>query len=159
MRGIISQLQGYECHLSWKQAVEKSAHGLHGGCDVAEVFSVPRVTDVAESCGLVAGDSYDLHLGDDLLLGAERQRVLTELRRDDPFCVVVSPPSTVFSRKLPKNLSSEEQQKAKNAMTLLVFGVVVCREQLGGGTSCLSSRWTRTLGACLKKGLRAERSN
>ena len=63
------------------------------------MFSVPRVNQHAnEKFGLTGGKNYDLVLGGDLLQFSHRKRVREEIKRDDPFCVVLGPPCTMFSQ-------------------------------------------------------------
>ena len=105
-------------------------HTQHGGADCCEVFSVPRVNEVVGELGLRRGRNYDILLGDDLLESQRRAQVLEELRRDDPFCVMVSPPCTMFSQQQrPTNDVQFEKRLLREAIMLLNFGVLVCREQ------------------------------
>ena len=60
---------------------------------VAEVFSPPRMTPVAESMGFV-GRSYDLLNGFDFRKPADRDRVKKELREAPPDLLVLCPPCT-----------------------------------------------------------------
>jgi hypothetical protein len=101
--------------------------GMH---DVSEVFSVPRMVKCASKKGMFPGMSYDLVLGDNLLKTDQRKRVLEELRRDKPFCVVVSPPCTMFSRRRRPGDPELDRKEMLKALVLLNFGVQVCRQQM-----------------------------
>ena len=67
------------------------------GDDIAEVFSVPRVSVAARAAGLRASISLDVLTGDDLSTFAGRRRAvhLVEARR--PLLLILSPPCTMFS--------------------------------------------------------------
>ena len=103
-------------------------HG-EGFHDVSEVFSQPRMVLRAGQYGLLAGNSYDLVLGDDLLRKEHRSRVMRELARDKPFCVMVSPPCTMFSQQRRPGNPEEDREKIKEALTLMKFAVEVCQWQ------------------------------
>ena len=73
-------------------------------------------------------------LGDDFTKVEHRNRVMHELARDEPFCVIVSPPCTMFSsRRRPCKDEHEEKQRIREAIMLLNFGVSVCEYQLKQG--------------------------
>ena len=64
--------------------------------DIAEVFSVPRVTKVAAAEGMVIGTAIDLKLGDDLLSSSIQAKTLWQIEQnDDPYLTVLSPPCTM----------------------------------------------------------------
>ena len=113
----------------WENRDRIHGEGLH---DLTEVFSVPRMVDRAKNFGLFPGNSYDLVLGDDLLKRDHRERVMEELKRDKPFCVVVSPPCTMFSRRRRTHDAEYDKHELRKAMTLLGFAVQVCKLQMEG---------------------------
>lgn len=64
---------------------------------VAEVYSVPRVTKVAEENGMTSAGAFDIQTGWDLRDPASAKRMWAELKEKDPDLVVISPPCTSFS--------------------------------------------------------------
>ena len=113
----------------WKWKDRIHGEGLH---DVSEVFSIPRIAERAKKFGLFPGNSYDLVLGDDLLKREHRERVLQEIKRDKPFCVVVSPPCTMFSQRRRTHDREHDIHELKKAVALLGFAVQVCKLQMEG---------------------------
>ena len=111
---------------------EDSVHGC-GMHDISEVFSVPRVVTCAKKKGMFPGSSYDLLLGDDMLQAKHRKRILDELKRDRPLCVVVSPPCTMFSRRRRPGDPEVDKQEMIKALVLLNFGIQVCKLQMSLG--------------------------
>lgn len=65
--------------------------------DITEVFSPVRVTEVAAKYGLVPGTSFDLTNGWDFSIGEHRTRAWKHIKKEDPYCVIGSPPCTLFS--------------------------------------------------------------
>jgi len=65
--------------------------------EVAEVFSIPRVSKAAKSVGLKCGSAYDIKTGVDLASKKERDRVQRELRVSKPKLLIVCPPCETFS--------------------------------------------------------------
>ena len=108
-----------------------------GGCDVSEVFSVPRICPVAGKKGLHGGKSYDIHGGWDFLNATHRKRCLDELRKEKPRHVHMSPPCGPYSllMNLRQNRQDCEEQKRKRleAEVLLHFAMQVCQLQIDGG--------------------------
>lgn len=65
--------------------------------DVSEVFSPPRVVEMARAMGLVAGKSMELVNGWDFSKFQHRRQAMEIMRKDQPLLIVGSPPCTVFS--------------------------------------------------------------
>ncbi len=131
LRRQVLELEGHDCYASWKGANEGCLERL-GGPKCTEIFSVPRVTEMFH--GHEKGNAYDLVLGDDFLKSEHRSRVMEDLRRDKPYCVVLSPPRTMFSsRRRPGNDEQEEKRRIREAIVLLNFAVDVCELQLKQG--------------------------
>ena len=105
---------------------------------IGEVYSPPRCTARARQHGLKGGRAFDLTLGDNLLNPACRKACLKHLREQDYGFLAVTPPCTMFSslQFLGMNRSKEElendpayQQKFRDAMVLLTFGIICCLDQ------------------------------
>ena len=81
--------------------------------EVAEIFSVPRVSQAAAAVGLKCGPSYDILTGVDLRDKKERDRVREELRVRKPKLLVVCPPCGPFSplQNLRKHWDTKEWLK------------------------------------------------
>ena len=76
---------------------ELSAVSAGGVPAVAEVYSPPRVIELAQQFGLRRGFALDLTNGWDFTLASDRARALKLLRRDRPVLLIGSPPCTVWS--------------------------------------------------------------
>ena len=96
------------------------------GMDVAEVYSRPRVTTMAERCGLSAGWSMDLTTIDengipwDFDNVAMRNKVARKLLEDKPMLLIGSPMCTEFSswmqlnhKKMAPEIVQERLNKAR----------------------------------------------
>ena len=64
---------------------------------VSEVFSPPRVSQLAEQRGQLDGGAFDLVTGYDLSTQADRRRCWRKLKEADPDIIIVSPPCSAFS--------------------------------------------------------------
>ena len=67
------------------------------GVDITEVFSPPRVVQMAVRMGMVGGRSMDLKTGWDFSVRSDRRKAVEMILREDPWLVVGSPPCTMFS--------------------------------------------------------------
>ena len=67
------------------------------GVDVTEVFSPPRVVQMAVRMGMIGGQSMDLKTGWDFSMRSDRKKAVEMILREDPWLVVGSPPCTMFS--------------------------------------------------------------
>ena len=103
-------------------------------CDVAEVFSPPRICARAEQKGLVGGFSHDLTTGFDLNTPMGRAQSWHELEIYQPRVLVVCPPCTWYSKmqNINRHHYSEETiaRRQKEADALLEYALRCCREQL-----------------------------
>ena len=125
LRKAIEDIESYGCYEAWSESLDKRK------ADVCEVFSVPRVNQHVSGSGrLTKGKNYDLVLGDDLLQFSHRKRVREEIEKDDPFCVVLCPPCTMFSQ-MRRNMGDTESEKRKlrEAIVLLNFAVEICEDR------------------------------
>ena len=80
---------------------------------VAEVYSPPRVSEVAQDQGHVSGGAFDLKTGFDLSLKKDRLRCWKELTAADPDLLVVCPPCDPFSILQGLNQSEKAQKTLK----------------------------------------------
>ena len=65
--------------------------------DVAEIYSPPRVTKMAEKMGLKAGEAMDLITGWDFTLQRHREAAMEYVKRVKPKLVIGSPQCRMFS--------------------------------------------------------------
>lgn len=118
LRRQVLELEGHDCYATWKKAIDDEVR-QRGGHMCTEVFSVPRVTE--QFHGSRKGKAYDLVLGDDVCKPEHRKRVMNEIREDKPFCVILSPPCTMFSsRRRPGNDKDEEERRIREDFYFLV---------------------------------------
>ena len=102
--------------------------------DIAEVFSPPRVTEVAKMYGLTAGDAMDLTTGWDFDLQTHRDRAMERVKAKRPKLIIGSPECTMYSSL--QNLtpwSQAKEQKMRKARRHLEFVCELYREQLRAG--------------------------
>ncbi len=108
---------------------------------IGEVFSTPQFSRRAPQHDLQSGRAFDLQLGDQFLKSEHRQQCLNHLRKRKYGLVAVSCPCTMFTnlQYLASGRSRESclqdphfQQRLRDAIILLNFGVTVCllQEQL-----------------------------
>ena len=72
------------------------------------------MTSEAKQAGVNVGRSKDLILGDNFLSSKEQQKILEELDREDPFCVVIAFPCGPWSSLSNfKNLSLKEWEQSE----------------------------------------------
>ena len=67
------------------------------GVDVTEVFSPPRIVEMAVSMGLVGGKSFNLKTGWDFSRREHRLLAMEYVIRNKPKLIIGSPPCTCFS--------------------------------------------------------------
>ena len=109
---------------------------ISGSPDVAEVFSPPRISKVAEAVGLKSGKAYDLTTGFDFQRPEVRKRVLTEIREQKPDLVVICPPCDKFSSLCNLNGYRGSNSWIKGilkAWVLLRFAMEVAKVQVECG--------------------------
>ena len=101
--------------------------------DFIEVFSPPRIAPHVRSMGGVAGKSYDLHTGYDLLHVPTVVDILKEANLYDPRVVMLSPPCTFASKMQDTNwakMSKESKEKlVRVGLTLLTAALAIMRSQ------------------------------
>ena len=76
-----------------RRAVERSMRKMV----VAEAYSMPRVTKLAQELGHESAGAYDINNGFDFNARSDRRRCFEELTRMDPDVLLVSPPCGPFS--------------------------------------------------------------
>ena len=96
---------------SSRKAVNKNMKQLI----VSEVFSPPRVSQLAEQKGHLSGGAFNLVTGYNLSTQADRRRCWQKLKEANPDIVVVSPPCSSFSILQSLNL---RHQGIKTALRL-----------------------------------------
>ena len=102
-----------------------------------EVFSVPRVGTLSSD---METDSFDIHLGDDLLKPKAKGALWAHLHRKKPMTVGLSPPCTMFSslqrcgrhREDPVSVIARAR-RMKEARALLKLSVEVTNFQMKHG--------------------------
>ena len=88
--------------------------------DVAEVFSPPRVTELATKVGLTPGFALDLRTNDpfdnepwDLSKPEKRKRAKQLIEQEKPMLLIGSPPCTPFSVLFSSNISRMDPEKVR----------------------------------------------
>ena len=106
-------------------------------CDVAEIFSPPRLCARAEFWNLSGGFSHDLATGFDLSTFVGRAQSWHELQTHKPCVLMAEPPCTWHSKIQNANRHhySEETiaRRSHDAGELLGYAMRCCREQLKCG--------------------------
>ena len=117
------------------------------GCkaDLAEVYSPPRVTEVAKELGMRQGFALDLTVPTpsgyvwDFAKRNCRRRALESIRSVKPFMVIGSPECTAYSRLQELfNMNTQEKRddilrRRKEAEVHLRFCMLIYRIQMQGG--------------------------
>ena len=104
--------------------------------EISELFSVPRVTEVASCFGLKKGPSYDIRTGHDLREKELQDRVRSEIKLRKPKLVVICPPCGPYSSLQnlnPRKNSKEWLKMLSDARILHRFGMQVAQDQIDGG--------------------------
>ena len=103
-------------------------------CDVAEIFSPPRLSPRADLWGLRGGFSHDLTTGYDLLTTLGRSQSWHELQSSKPGVLIVSPPCTWYSAIQNLNMhrysADVREARSRDAGQLLGYALRCCKEQL-----------------------------
>ena len=98
--------------LSIDQIEERKILGmLLQGVDITEVFSPERVAKIGANYKLIAGKSMDLTNGYDFSLEADQKRAWEHIVNDEPYCVIGSPPCTLFSLLMELNIAKFRDDK------------------------------------------------
>ena len=73
-------------------------------------------------------------MGDDFLQYPHGKRVVDEIRKEDPFCMVLSPPCTMFSQmRRSTGDSAVERKKVREAIILLNYAIEICEDRMKQG--------------------------
>ena len=104
------------------------------GVDVAELFSPPRVTEMARKYGLKPGEAFDLTTGWDFNQAQDRDRARDILTSTKPKLLIGSPECTMFSGlQNMKAWSTVKQRKLDTARQHLRFVCGLYKEQMERG--------------------------
>lgn len=135
LRKAIEDVESYGCYEAWSESLDQRK------ADVCEVFSVPRINQhVDNQDGLHRGKNYDLVLGDDFLQPQHRKRVRDEICKEDPFCVTLCPPCTMFSqRRRSTNDPVVERKKLREAIILLNYAIEISEDRMKRGRYSFSN--------------------
>ncbi len=113
--------------------------------DAAEMYSPPRITEMAEKLGMRPGWALDLTVTDpedglpwDFTDQAKRKKAKDMLRRDKPMMLIMSPMCGPFSKlqevfNYPKMDPKDVEEKIREAMVHLKFTVEMCLLQHEAG--------------------------
>ena len=118
-------------------SVHSSGSSVAEQCDIAELFSPPRLCSRAARFGLRPGFSHDLSTGFDLLTTASRAQSWHELQACQPKVLLACPPCTWYSRLHFFNVAHltalERDAQQRDADLLLTYAVRCCHEQTRHG--------------------------
>ncbi len=115
------------------------------GMEVAEIYSPPRITKMANQLGMSGGWALDLTEIDeedgkpwDFTDISKRKKALQRVEKDKPFMLIMSPMCGPFSKlqevfNYPKMERSEVEAKISAAMEHLQFTVELCARQHAAG--------------------------
>ena len=111
--------------------------------DVAEAYSRPRMTAMAEKLGMRAGAAIDLRTVDedgnawDLADKNMQEKALRKIDEEKPWILTLSPPCTDFCSlqnwNFPKMEDTVVQKRLEQAIEHLAFAVLLCARQAEGG--------------------------
>ena len=115
------------------QAVRLVSH-----VDIAEIYSMPRITTTASQRGLNAGWSMDVRNGWDFNDPKQRARAIDTLETTKPLLLVGSPPCTMFSTimrlwNIKKMAPEVLKARMKEAILHVTFAVKLYRIQMASG--------------------------
>ena len=105
---------------------------LAANATVAEVFSPPRIAEMAGKKGMVQGTSFDLETGWDLSDPAHKKRMWSRLQTEQPDLIVICPPCKMFSVLQEMNYAN---MPFDHAVRCLEVGIQDLE------TACLVARW------------------
>ena len=113
------------------------------GADCSEVYSPPRVTELAGKVGLQSGSALDLTTDDeegnpwDFNLASQRAKAVKLLEAEKPLMLVACPMCGPFSSlnywNYQKSDTCTVQQKLESALTHLKFSLELCVRQYKAG--------------------------
>ena len=81
------------------------------GVDITEVYSSERANDVAGRHGLTAGSSLDLTNTWDVTKPEHRRAARKNIKAEDPYLIIGSPPCTLFSLLQELNINNNKNKK------------------------------------------------
>ena len=160
MKFMIDELDAKATRKTMKKfkKISKNKNVDGTGVDVAEAFSPPRMSAMAEKLGYKPGFSLDLTRTNsegrawDLSDQVMQEAALKLLDEQKPHVLVVSPPCTWFSTLMNLNIGKmQEEQVEKNlekAIGHVAFAVLLCMRQAASGRKYIlehpagASSWT-----------------
>ena len=102
--------------------------------DISEVFSPPRVTEMAAKYGLKPGDAFDLTTGWDFDLNKDRERAHQILSATKPKLIIGSPCCTMFSNlQHLSGWSDKKEIRLTTAKRHLEFVCQIYKDQVDRG--------------------------
>ena len=142
MRDIISKLD--KDFKKPKGKIKCQSMNADGDNHVSEVYSPPRIAEMAKQFGIAAGFSLDLtqvdpHDGQpwDFSIPEKRRRALKMVEDSKPFmlilCPMCGPFSALQSFGFGKLDEDEQLRRMSNAMIHIKFAVELCLKQYAGG--------------------------
>ena len=142
MRDIITKLD--KDFRKPKDKFKAQTMNANGDNDVSEVYSPPRIAEMAKQFGIAAGFSLDLtqvdpHDGQpwDFSIPEKRRRALKMVEESRPFmlilCPMCGPFSTLQSFGFGKLSEDEQLRRMADAMIHIKFAVELCLKQYAGG--------------------------
>jgi hypothetical protein len=128
----------------WDRELNDAVTYLATDCrvSVAEVFSVPRVTALANKWNFISKGAYDIKCGDDFRVASHRERTRQKLSQERPDVLLLTPPCNQFSKL--QNLNdflyghhpeyvARRSEKYVEARIFLKFCVSLARDQVERG--------------------------
>ena len=142
VKRILKELD--ECpELQLPRQQKRSAGVTKWNTDCAEIYSPPRITEVASRMKMKRAWALDLTTLDehgnpwDFSLGNQRKKALELLERDKPLllvaCPMCGPFSSINDLNYVKMNTEEIQVKLKDAMMHMRFALCLCLKQLAAG--------------------------
>ena len=142
VKRILKELD--ECpELQLPRQQKRSAGVTKWNTDCAEIYSPPRITEVASRMKMKRAWALDLTTLDehgnpwDFSLGNQRKRAVELLERDKPLllvaCPMCGPFSSINDLNYAKMNTEEIQVKLKDAMMHMRFALCLCLKQFAAG--------------------------
>ena len=142
VKRILKELDDYP-ELQLPRQQKRSAGATRWNTDCAEVYSPPRITEVASRMRMKRAWALDLTTLDeqgspwDFSLASQRKKALKLLEKDKPLLLVACPMCGPFSSINDLNyarMSAEEiQVKLEDAMMHMRFALCLCLKQIAAG--------------------------
>ena len=121
---------------------QKDRKKVFGGMEkaeikISEVFSPPRIAELAHKRGMAQGTSFDLETGWNLERMEDRKRMWRRLEEEDPTLIILCPPCRAFSLLQELNFDKMEPgravQVAMTGLEHLGLAAAVARWQIQRG--------------------------